>query len=47
MFSTPQSENGFNPLWQNGPSPGSFYNFPGNSVKTVAKNEDFGKQRSA
>jgi len=34
----------FGPFWQNGPSAGNFYNFPGNSTKTVSNN--FGVQHS-
>jgi hypothetical protein len=35
----------FGPFWRDGPSAGSFYNFPGNSTKTVSA--DIGRQHLA
>lgn len=42
------SNNGINftPLWNNGPAPGNFYNFPQNQVKSNSV-DDFGVQRNA
>ncbi|XP_070497351.1 proteasome subunit beta type-4 [Chironomus tepperi] len=42
------SNNGINftPLWNNGPAPGSFYNFPQNQVKSNSI-DDFGVQRNS
>lgn len=37
------------PLWTNGPQPGAFYNFPGQSAPTpnAGNRNDFGTQRSS
>lgn len=37
------------PLWNNGPQPGAFYNFPGQPASTVnaGKKIDFGMQRQS
>lgn len=42
------------PLWQNGPTPGAFYNFPGKSsaasneyAKDFSHKGEFGSQRSS
>lgn len=41
------------PLWQHGPTPGAFYNFPGKSAASIEYAKDFthkgefGSQRSS
>jgi hypothetical protein len=34
------------PIWNNGPVPGNFYNFPQNQAKSSAE-DDYGYQRMA
>jgi len=44
------ANNPFNrPLWQNGPQPGAFYNFPGPAASSVSANNtiEFGTQRTS
>jgi 20S proteasome subunit beta 7 len=48
MFSTENNFATMGPIWQNGPTPGNFYNFPGNSAKQVKnENQINGYQRSS